>query len=187
MNVMETSPHVADMPTAVWSKTDQTTDDLPPLAARQLNRICAVREQQGISLRTIARGRRVPLRQVQHEENPHSDLHLSTIYDWQHYLEVPVADLLVESEDSLSRPVMERARMLKIMKTIATIRERAEDHEDDDVKQLGQTLFDQAVEMMPELIDVLPWQRVGQRRTLSEFGRAAEHQVPDDFFASYDG
>ncbi|MCG8583533.1 MAG: helix-turn-helix transcriptional regulator [Pirellulales bacterium] len=150
------------------------------MASKPLHRVRTVRVQQGISLRTVARGRHVSLRQVRREESPHSDLNLSTIYQWQSFLEVPVADLLVENQDPLSRPVMERARMVKLMKTIATIRERATDGE---VKQLSESLFDQAVEMMPELIDVQPWQRVGQRRTLDEFGRIAEHQLPDDFFA----
>lgn len=184
MNIAETSPREAVSNTVGWSQTDQAAECFPPVADRPLHRIRTVRHQQGISLRTIARGRHVSLRQVRCEESPHSDLNLSTIYHWQHYLDVPVADLLVENQDPLSRPVMERARMVKLMKTIATIRERATS---DEVRRLTETLYGQAVEMMPELVDVQPWQRIGQRRTLDELGRVAEHQLPDDLFGQYEG
>lgn len=147
----------------------------------RLHRIRTVRNQQGISLRTVARGRRVPMRQVREEERPTSDVTLSTLYTWQRYLEVPVADLLIESHDPLSRPVMERARLVKLMKTIVTIRERATS---EGTQRLAEMLFEQFCEIMPELAEVQPWQRVGQRRTLDELGIIVERQLSDDFFSA---
>ena len=38
-------------------------------------------------------------------------------------LDVPIAELLVESDQSLSGPILERARMVRLMKTAAAIRE----------------------------------------------------------------
>ena len=184
MNITQTSPRATEIPRVDWATAGRAGDQTVLVGARPLNRIRTVRAQQGISLRTVARGRHVPLRQVRREESPHSDLRLSTLYDWQQFLEVPVADLLVECEDPLSRPVMERARMVKFMKTIATIRERVKSPV---IKRLAQRLFDDAVEMMPELVDVQPWQRVGQRRTLTEYGRAAENPLSDEFFKQFDG
>ncbi len=180
MSISEVSTQPAIVPNVGWSRAKGSTVNTEPENSEVLHRIRTVREQQGVSLRSIARGRRVSLRQARREESPYSDLRLSTIYRWQSYLEVPVADLLVENQEPLSRPVMERARMVKLMKTIVTIRERSRD---DEITRLADTLFEQAVEIMPELADVQPWQSVGQRRTLDELGRVVERQMPDDFFS----
>ncbi len=84
---------------------------------------------------------------------------------------LPIAELLVESDQALSGPVLERARMVRLMKTAAAIRERAGNHP---VSRLAQMLVEQLLELMPELQDVGPWHSVGQRRSLNEYGRAAE-------------
>jgi hypothetical protein len=94
------------------------------------------------------------------------------LYQWQQALGVPVSDLLVESTDPLSAPVLERARMIKVMKTVAAIMENADSAS---TRQLAQTLVSQLVEIMPELEGVSPWPAVGQRRSLNEYGRAAKH------------
>jgi hypothetical protein len=39
-------------------------------------------------------------------------------------------------------------------------------------------LSEQLVEIMPELKQVAPWHSVGQRRTLDEYGRIVERQIP---------
>jgi hypothetical protein len=74
---------------------------------------------------------------------------------------------------------MERARMVKVMKTVAAIVEKANTPS---MKRLVQMLCNQLLEIMPELADVAPWHTVGQRRTLEEYGRVAERQLPDDMF-----
>ena len=89
-------------------------------------------------------------------------------------LEVPVSELLVDSNSPLSAPVLERARLVRIMKTVAAIAEKADSSP---IKRLAQTLASQLVEMMPELEGVSPWHNVGQRRTLDELGRIAERPV----------
>jgi len=43
-------------------------------------------------------------------------------------------------------------------------------------------LIDQILEIMPELADVTPWNTVGQRRTLNDFGRTALCALPEDIF-----
>jgi len=91
----------------------------------------------------------------------------------QKALDVPLAELLVESEDSLSGPVMERARMVRLMKTAAAIKERAEGTP---IGRLAEMLSEQILEIMPELSDVGPWHSVGQRRTSTDLGRVFERQ-----------
>jgi transcriptional regulator with XRE-family HTH domain len=143
------------------------------------HRLSAVRRQQGISQRNIARRLNVDVAVARQQEEETTDLPLSVLYQWQQVLDVPIAELLVDSESPLSPPVMERARMVKVMKTVAAIAEKANTPS---LKRLVQMLCDQLLEIMPELADVAPWHTVGQRRTLEEYGRVVERQLPDDMF-----
>ncbi len=152
------------------SDTGQTT-------ARPLHRIREVRLQQGLTLRTVARHMGVPVRVARAEEEGSYDLQISDLRRWQRVLGVPMEDLLCEPQDSLSRPVMERAQLVRVMKTAAAILETAPTPR---MARLAQTLVEQLVEIMPELEQVNPWHAVGQRRSLDELGRVAERQVPDD-------
>lgn len=143
-----------------------------PMAARPLHRLKTVRREQGVSMRRVAQQLRTEVRQLRAEEEETSDLRLSRLYLWQKVLEVPVADLLVDSNAPLSAPVFERARMVRVMKTVAAILEKADTPS---IHRLAQTLADQLVEIMPELNGVSPWHSVGQRRSLEEYGRIVEH------------
>lgn len=146
---------------------------------QRLHRISEVRQQQGVSLRSAARrmGKEVSRLKVQEQEN--TDLRLSDLYDWQQVLDVPVSDLLVEQEASLSHPIMQRAQMVRLMKTATSILESATVPA---TRRMAQMLVDQLVEMMPELAEVSPWHSVGQRRSLDEFGRAFDRRISDDMF-----
>jgi hypothetical protein len=135
-----------------------------------------VRREQHISLRSAARATGIPEPVLRRQEKPDSDLTLSELYAWQEALGVPVEDLLVEPARTLSRPVMERARLVRLMKTASAIRELADS---DRIDRLAQTLVAQLIEIMPELAEVSPWHAVGQRRTLNEYGRTAERTYPD--------
>src|SRR5687768_12949497 len=77
---------------------------------RALHRLGLVRRQQGVALRTVARHLNVDLEEAARQEQECCDLPLSTLQRWQQVLDVPIAELLVESDDMLSGPVMDRAR-----------------------------------------------------------------------------
>ncbi|NCY02181.1 MAG: hypothetical protein EBX36_04550 [Planctomycetia bacterium] len=134
-----------------------------PGRQRQLHRIADVRRLQGVTLRNVSRRLGAPLAVVRRQEQPDCDLRLSELLRWQEVLEVPVAELLVEGEGQLSGPVLQRSRMVKLMKTAAAIRERSHDTT---TARMVTMLIDQILELMPELADVTPWHTVGQRRTL---------------------
>ena len=159
-------------------------DDLHDvLAAREaplhLHRIAEVRQRQGVTLRNVARRLGMSLPVVRRQEQADCDLRLSDLHRWQQVLEVPVSELLVEGEGSLSGPVLHRSRMVKLMKTAAAIRERARDVES---ARLVGMLVEQILEIMPELADVSPWPSPGQRRTLDDVGRAARSIVSEEVF-----
>jgi transcriptional regulator with XRE-family HTH domain len=151
----------------------------PVKGARPLHRLGTVRKQQGYSLRRVARQLRLPMEAVRRQEDEQSDMTLSDLYRWQRALEVPVSELLVDLDAPLSPPIMERARMVKLMKTALAIQERSGTN---GVRRMADNLVNQLLEIMPELQGVSPWHAVGQRRTLDEFGVAAERRMPDEWF-----
>ncbi|HZZ71557.1 MAG TPA: helix-turn-helix domain-containing protein [Pirellulales bacterium] len=148
---------------------------------RPLQRIAEVRKQQGVSCRNIARRLNLDMETVRRYENPASDLPLSVLYEYQKVLDVPVADLLVEQNDPLSAGVLDRARLVRLMKTAAAILEKADGIR---VRRLAQMLVEQLIEMMPELKEVSPWHAVGRRRSLDDYGRTIERIFPEDVFGN---
>ena len=76
---------------------------------------------------------------------------LSELYRWQHALEVPVTELLVDADAPLSEPVLTRARLLRVMKTVRAIKESANNPS---IQRFTTMLEQQLIELMPELKDV---------------------------------
>lgn len=148
---------------------------------KQLHRIASVRHQQGMSLRSVSRQMGRTMSTVRLQEDETQDLRLSDLRRWQKVLGVPLQDLLVDESPQLSRPVMERARMVRLMKTAAALQEAVTE---EGPKRMATMLVQQLVEVMPELEDVSAWHSVGQRRSLDEYGRIAERRINDEFFGS---
>ncbi|MBC8871855.1 MAG: helix-turn-helix transcriptional regulator [Planctomycetes bacterium] len=144
---------------------------------QRLHRIRTVREEQGMSLRTAARQVGSNVTDAKDQEDETSDLRLSELYRWQAALAVPLSDLLQDPGTPLSRPVLERARMVRVMKTASAILELAPTVR---VRRLAQMLVDQLVELMPELEEIGPWHSVGQRRNMDDYGRIVERRVSDE-------
>jgi transcriptional regulator with XRE-family HTH domain len=160
----------------------QTPPVIPPVSTTSqkcLHRIGQVRQEQGVSVRSVARRLGLSMQEVRGQEHPSADLRLSQVHMWQRVLEVPLADLLLDSEGPLSTPVSQRARMLRVMKTAKAL---AESTTEPPVQRLATMLISQLVEVMPELQEVSAWHSVGQRRTQDEMGRIVERTIPDSLF-----
>lgn len=147
--------------------------------AKPRHRIREVRRQQGVSPRSISRKLGISMQQCREQEEPTADLRISQLIAWQQALDVPLADLLVDSEGSLSAPVLLRAHLLRVMKTAKALLEAAQE---DGTQRMATMLIDQLCEVMPELREVSAWHSVGQRRTQDEMGRIADYPIPDSFF-----
>ena len=167
---------------------DSTLGHLPvpqmPVASARpvLHRIADVRKRQGVSVRSVARRMHTSIDQVRKQEEPGCDMLLSELLRWQQALEVPLNDLLTESESPLSEPVLTRARLLRIMKTVKAIQETATSNS---IQRFAAMLEQQLIEVMPELKDVSAWHSIGQRRSPNELGRTAERTLPDSFFGDH--
>ena len=132
---------------------------------KPLHCISDVRRRQGITLRTVARRWDLDISDIRDLENETADLTLSQLYAWQKLLEVPIHELLLDSEMPLSAPVLRRAQLLRLMKTAVTLYEKSSD---DDVQYLIHRLMDQILEIMPELKSVGPWHESEERTDTRE-------------------
>lgn len=150
-----------------------------PTGGEPLHRLAEVRQQQGVSHRAVARRLETSVAQVKIEERETTNLPLSRLYQWRDALDVPITELLVEAGDGLSSGVRERARLVRVMKTVLAIQEQTGQTP---IRRMAQTLIDQLVELMPELEEVGPWHHVGQRRQRNELGVAAQRQLADEAF-----
>jgi transcriptional regulator with XRE-family HTH domain len=155
---------------------------LPAVENRPMQRLAAVRRQQGVSRRTIARRLNIDVEQVQQQECT-SDLPLSVLYAWQKVLDVPLTELLVEAPEGLTTPILERSQLVRLMKTVLAISEQARQ---ESIRRMAQTMAAQLVEIMPELAEIGAWHTVGKRRRLNELGIAAQRRFADDVFIDND-
>jgi transcriptional regulator with XRE-family HTH domain len=146
---------------------------------KQFHKISEVRQRQGVTLRNVARRLGIEMAVIRKQEQADCDLRVSDLLKWQKVLDVPLAELLEDSEDQLSGPILVRSRMVKLMKTAAALREQVGIGTSN---QLVTQLIGQILEMMPELEDITPWHTVGQRRTIDDVGRTARETMPDDLF-----
>jgi transcriptional regulator with XRE-family HTH domain len=160
-------------------ESDPTAAVNPRAADRPLHRLGTVRRREGVSRRTIARRLKTSIPNVERQENETADLLLSTLYQWQEVLDVPLTELLVEPSEPLSSPVRHRAKMLRVMKTSVTILERTRQTS---IQRLAQMLVEQLIELMPELEGVGPWPAVGKSRQPSQYGQVIHRRMPDELF-----
>ena len=168
----DASPPGTDYPATVSMKTS--------INQRPLHQLAVVRRREGLSRRAVARRLRMDVMSVKEQEQQGSDMTLSRLYEWQEALGVPVAELLIDTDEALSPPILKRAQMLRLMKTAAAILERTQQTP---VRRMAQMMVEQIVEIMPELEGVSPWNAVGQRRTLDELGQAAQRRLSLDALA----
>lgn len=153
-------------------------------SGKRMHRIREVRRLQGVSLRSASRQIGLDVRRLRAQESESTDLHISDLLKWQKALDVPVSELLEEPDTQLSRPVLERARMIRLMKTAQAILERSNSTS---IRRMAQMLIEQLTEIMPELKHVGAWHSVGQRRSLNELGRIVERTIPTENMSSFGG
>lgn len=138
---------------------------------REFHRVREVRREQGVSIKRASQHLGCSVDEARRQEEPTTDLTMSQLLAWQKLCEVPVGDLLVEPDCDLSAPVLQRARMVRVMKTVQAIMERTGQVS---VKRLGQTLVNQLVELMPELKGVSSWHAVERRQSCNQNARILE-------------
>jgi transcriptional regulator with XRE-family HTH domain len=145
---------------------------------KPLHRLQEIRNQQDISIRSLSRRMNVTASEVRMQEEPDFDLRLSTLYRWQQALGVPAAELLVEAGDGLSAPIQLRARLLRMMKTIATILDQPQS---DRTTNLIANLKNDILEVMPEVENVDRWHGSSSDRS-GDIAAAVLRQIDDAFF-----
>ncbi len=145
----------------------------------KLNCILEVIERERFSPSTLANRLNLTVSEVMIQADPANDLTLSKLYRWQAALQVPIVELLVEIDSSLSPAVERRCQLLKAMRTVRSIQEQARQ---ESVQRLALRLVEQLLHMMPELSEVSAWPAVGQRRTKDDLGVIVDRCVPESMF-----
>ena len=144
-------------------------------ADQTVNRIALVRQQQDMSLRSVARHTGVDVRTLRKQEKPTANLTLTELTNWANALDVPVKDLIDVPGQGLASPIKQRAQLIRIMKSAVSIQENADC---ESMQAFADTLVSQLVELMPELDGIAAWPTYGQRRGSEEVGRTAEQYMP---------
>jgi transcriptional regulator with XRE-family HTH domain len=101
-----------------------------------------------MSRSTLARHLGITVEDVRRQECKTMDLPLSVLHKWAKALDLPVAELVVEPDDSFSMPVFNRVCLMRAMRTAMAILERTGNPQ---TKRLAQTMVDQLMEITPEL------------------------------------
>jgi transcriptional regulator with XRE-family HTH domain len=153
-----------------------------PESPPPFHRLGEVRRLQRISRRSLANRMHVSEAEIRRQEEATTDLPLSVLFKWHKALGVPIAELLVESDDALSQPLVQRAQLVRLMKTALALLEQADQVA---ARRMAQTLVDQLIEVMPELQGISAWNAVGKRRGLDEIGIAALRSLSEDVFLSH--
>ncbi|MDR1382256.1 MAG: hypothetical protein LBJ67_00195 [Planctomycetaceae bacterium] len=135
-----------------------------------LHRLAEARKTQDVSAANMARHLNCSVAEVYSQEKPTSDILLSRLYQWRDILDVPILELLVEPDDAIEDPIRSRAVLVRMMKTVRSILEHTKEKS---TQWMAQTLFEQLLEIMPELREVTAWPTVGQSRETKDYGQAA--------------
>lgn len=151
---------------------------VPTSEKRPLQRLATVRRLQGLSRLTVARRMNIEVEEVRQQERA-TDLPLSVLCAWQKALDVPFAELLSEAGDALVSPILERSRLVRLMKTVLAVRDQSRQ---ESIRRMAQTMYEQLIEIMPELVHVGAWHVVGKRRRLTELGVAAQRRLAEEVF-----
>lgn len=152
---------------------EQCSADNESVGPQALHRVRVVREQQGVSLRSMAKRLNIDIPTYREMEDPLNDLSMSELRRLQETLDVPLCDLL-DDRETLSRQVEERAKLIRIMKTATALKDSAAQA---GVKRMCEMLCEQLIDLMPELAEVSAWPQYGGRRGKSAVGRALTQQI----------
>jgi transcriptional regulator with XRE-family HTH domain len=165
-----------------WLNIEEQNSAVVPIhleCAPPLHRLGEARRQEDISRDNVARHLGITVQDVRRQECRTTDLPLSVLHKWAKVLGLPVSELVEEPDGSLSTPLVNRARLVRVMKTAMAILEQAGNPQ---TKRFAQTMVDQLIEIMPELRGVSAWHAVGKPRRLDELGIAAERSLSDEIF-----
>jgi len=157
------------------SSIPTTVSEVPAFSVQNTSRvryhcIAEVRKLQNLSLGSVAKRLGLDIAEARRQEHPSTNLTIEQLYRWGAILDVPVAELLVDSDEMRVNPIEIRAKLVRIMKTVRSIMEQTQ--AESVHYYLAQTLYDQLVDIMPELKEVTPWPSVGQSREFKDYGQA---------------
>ena len=89
-----------------------------------LHRLAAVRRQKGIHRRVLADRLGISVKELRVKEES-ADLSINTLRQWAAVLEVPITELVVESDECLPPTRLTESQAARLMKMAARLRDRS--------------------------------------------------------------
>ena len=149
----------------------------PPRQA--LHRLAAVRRERGLSRKAMAAKLHIDVEAVRQQEQETSDLRLSVLEQWRQALNVPLAELLVETSHPLALARIPERKTVELLKAVLAILNEAKQP---GIRRMAHTLADQLVELRPELKSLAAQYGVGSEQLLDSQGQTVGHKLPLDVF-----
>ena len=143
----------------------------------RIHRLASVRKQERVSWKSLSRRTGIPIGELKLQENEGQDLRLSTLQKWHQAFNVPIEELVVEPDDRITPSLELKAHLIKVTKTILLLLEQCED---ETTKILAKRLFDELIQIMPELKEVGPWPTRNRPRDPNDVPRRVEQQISTD-------
>jgi hypothetical protein len=141
-----------------------------------------IRCRQDISRKTIARQLGTDVETVKKLENEYTDIPLSVLYAWQKTLDVPLCELLVETNVPLEPTNGAYTQMADIMKTAIKI-SRHSRHKP--VMHMTHNFINQLLEIMPELHRVILQHGHERPLCLEDYDHEVDRCFLDDMLEDY--
>ena len=145
---------------------------------QRFHQVATVRKRERLTIRNAAKHFKLPAKTVARLEDETVDLPISVLRRWAEIMKIPVTELLLPVETETGRCVWDRAGMVKIMKSLETIRNSCADESID--RQLSYVRR-QLLAMMPELEDVAPFPNHNFNRRKDDYGAVVRNLISDPF------
>ena len=144
-----------------------------------LHRLAAARREKGLSLKAMAAKLHVDVETVRQQEQETGDLWLSVLEQWRQALDVPLAELLVETSYPLALPRIPERKTAELLNAVLAILKQTKQP---GIRRMAHTLVDQLVELRPELKSLAAQCGAGGAQLLDSQGQSVGHKLPLDVF-----
>ncbi len=119
----------------------------PPVV---MHRLAEVRRAKGMPRRVLAQRLGITMQELRINEES-ADVPISTLCQWAAVLNVPITELVVEPDESLTPTRLPRLQATRLMKMAAKLRDRSRRRS---IQRLAQTFVEQLAEILPDLEQV---------------------------------
>ncbi|MBN2295305.1 MAG: helix-turn-helix transcriptional regulator [Pirellulales bacterium] len=150
-------------------------------ASAPLHCLRKVRCREAVSRETIAEHLGIDVDTVELIENESTDIPLCLLHEWKKLLNVPIGELLVDTEGAFNAPEKIPAQLTALMRTAITLTRQ---NRQASVAHMAHNLINQLLEIMPELRQVVNQYGPRQTHPIHEYGLEFEDNFLDEMISN---